>query len=117
MVLDAIRRLVALEGDYQRLARNAQEQLRACRMEQPTTTVVLRLADVDHALQLYEEGLLSGEQLQEWAEILEMNDHVDYKPKAEEAVANLLFSLSSPEINEPVTRALVRRMRASFKEG
>ncbi len=116
MVADAIRRLVALEGEYQNLARDAREQLRAWRMRQPTTVVVLGLADVDRALRLYEEGLLSGEQLQEWAEILEMNDHVEYERDAEEAVANLLFSLSSPEINEPITRALVGRMRAWLKD-
>lgn len=116
MVADALRRLVALEGEYQKLARDAREQLRAWRMQKPTTAVVVSLADVDRALRRYEEGLLSGEQLQEWAEILEMNDHVEYERDAEQAVASLLFSLSSPEINEPITRAVVRRMRASLKD-
>lgn len=116
MVADALRRLVALEGEYQKLAGDAREQLRISRTQQPTTAAVVHLADVDRALRLYEEGLLSGEQLQEWAEILEMNDHVEYERDAEEAVASLLFSLSSPEINEPITRAVVRRMRASLTD-
>ena len=116
MVADALRRLVALEGEYQELARDAQEQLRILRTQHSTTAAVVRLVDVDRALRLYEEGLLSGEQLQEWAELLEMNDYVEYEREAEEAVARLLFSLSSPEINEPITRAVVRRMRASLKD-
>lgn len=116
VVAVALRRLVALEGEYQKLARNAREQLRMSRTQQPTTAAVVRLADVDHALRLYEEGLLSGKQLQEWAGILEMNDRVEYERDAEEVVAGLLFSLSSPEINEPITRAVVRRMRASLTD-
>jgi len=116
MVADALLRLVALEGEYTRLARDAREQLRAWRMQQSTTAVVLGLVDIDRALRLYEEGLLSGEQLQEWAEILEMNDHVEYEHDFEEAIASLLFFLSSPEINEPITRALARGMRASLKD-
>lgn len=116
MVVDALLRLVALEGEYPKLARDAREQLRAWRMQQPTTAAIVGLADVDRALRLYEEGLLSKEQLQEWAEILEINDHVEYEREAEETIASLLFSLSSPEINEPITRVVVRRMRASLKD-
>jgi hypothetical protein len=78
--------------------------------------VVVGPSDVDRALRLYEEGLLSVEQLQAWAEILEMNDHVEYERDSQENVASLLFALSSPDINEPITRALVRRMRASLKD-
>jgi hypothetical protein len=115
MVANALRRLIALEGEYQKLVKDARDQLWTLRMQQPATAVVVSLVDVDRALRLYEEGHLSGEQLQEWADILEMNDHVEYERDAEEAVANLLFSLSSPEINEPITRAVVQRMRASLR--
>lgn len=116
MARNALRRLVRLEGTYQELAHDARKQLRAWRMQQSTMAVVVGVADLDRALRLFEEGLLSGEQLQEWAEILEMSDHVEYERDAEEAVASLLFSLSSPEVNEPITRAVVRRMRASLKD-
>jgi hypothetical protein len=116
MVADTLRRLVALEGGFQKLARDVREQPRTWRMQQTDDAVVVGLADVDRALRLYEEGLLSGEQLQEWAEILEMNDYVEYERDAEETVASFLFSLSSPEINEPITPAVVRRMRASLKD-
>ena len=115
MDAEIIRRFVAIEGDFHRLANDMQEQVRGSRMQQPTTTAVVRLADIDRALRMYEEGQLSREQLQEWAEILEMSDQVEYEHDFEEAVAGLLFSLSSPEINEPITRATVRRMRATLR--
>lgn len=116
MKVNALQRLVALEGEYPELVKGAREQLRNLRKQEPATAVVVSLADVDRALRLYEEGSLSEEQLQDWADLLEMNDHVEYERDAEEAIANLLFCLSTPEINEPITRAVVRRMRASLSD-
>lgn len=111
----SLRRLVALEGDPQALLRDARAQLRARQTQLLGTPVVVGPSDVDRALRLFEEGRLSREQLQEWAEILEMSDHVEYERGSEEAIANTLFRLTSPEINEPITRVAVRRMRASLE--
>jgi len=116
MVADALRRLVVLDGQYQELITDAREYLGSGEPPQVETDVVVGLADVERALNQYEKGALSGEQLQEWADVLEMNEHVRYECGAEEAVADLLFRLSSPEINEPITPPAVRRLRASLNE-
>jgi len=114
MVVDALQRLIALEGDYSELAKSAWEQLQNLYEQRPATVAVLRLEDVYRALGRYEEGLLSGEQLQDWSEFLEMNDYVEYERGREEIIADVLFRLSSPEINEPISSAVATRMRASL---
>ena len=101
VLAEALGQFVALDGDYQKLATVARQQLRARETQRPAAAVILYLANVDRALRLYEEDELSGLQLQEWAEILEMNEHVEYERDAEETIASLLFTLSSPEINGP----------------
>ena len=114
MAASPLRRLVALDGEYQELIGDAREYLRSAPVPQIETGVFVRLADIDRALKLYEEGVLSGVQLQEWADILEMNEHVHYEWGEEKSVADLLFRLSTPEINESITPAFVRKLRVSL---
>jgi len=77
---------------------------------------MLRVEDLDHALDQFEGGVLTGEQLQEWADTLEMNDLVLYEEGAEGAIADLLFRLSTPEINDPITPTLAHAMRDSLRK-
>ena len=69
------------------LIENAREQLQISRIQPLANTVVVGLAEVNRALRLFEEGCLSSKQLQEWADILEMNDHVEYQSGSEDNVA------------------------------
>lgn len=114
MAVDSLRRLLRLEGEYQTLVRDAREQLQAAWKPGSKELVVVSLADIDHALGIYEQDLLSDEELAEWAEVIVMNDQFEYQHDDREAIASLLFSLSTPEINEPLSRAVVTRMRASL---
>ena len=114
MVADALRRLILSEGPYPALVEDIREQLRKHEV-QASPVALVRLADVDRALGLCEEGRVSAEQLRDWADLLEMNEYVDYERGSEGMVADLLFRLSTPEINEPITPAVVRRLRASLK--
>lgn len=110
----ALQRLVTLDGEYPELMQTARDHLPCLRGPQPAVAVVVSLADIDRALRSYDEGDLSADQLHEWAELLEMSDHVAYDRDAEQAIADLLFRLATPEINEPITPSVVRRMRASL---
>jgi hypothetical protein len=115
MVADALRRLILLEGPYPALVEDVREQLREHEGQAPTPVALVRLVDVDRALGLFEERRLSAEQLQEWADLLECNEHVDYEHGCEGTVADLLFRLSTPEINDPITPAVVRGLRVLLK--
>jgi len=114
MATNALVRLIALDGDCEQLVREAREYLRNVQTPPQDSFAPLRLADLDRALELCVEGVLSGERIQEWAEILEMNEHVDYESGVEEAIADVLFRLSTPEINEPISQAVARELRAAL---
>jgi hypothetical protein len=115
-MLSPLRNLVLLDGEYQKLIRNVRAYLQHARATQPEALEVVRLDDVDHALSMYENNTISSEQLREWADILEMNDYVRYEYGVEEVVADLLFRISTPEINEPITRDFARKLRFSLRK-
>ncbi len=114
MEKNTFQKFVLLDGDYKQLIR----QLRFVLENNPKPAfkrgILLRLVDIDHALGLYEKGALSGGQLKEWAEILEMNENIDYEDRYQEIITDVLFRLSTPEINEKITPALVRGLRVSL---
>lgn len=114
MAKEALRKLITLDGDYVKLVGEARNYLRCTQTPQGEGSVLVSLADIDRALRLYEEGVLSEEQVVEWAEILEMNGHVRYETGEEGTVADLLFQLSTPEINEPISSRMAHRLRASL---
>jgi hypothetical protein len=114
MAANALRRLIALDGDCEQLVREAREYLRNIQASSQDSIAPLRLADLDWVLEQCAEGVLSGERIQEWAEILEMNEHIDYEPGVEEAIADVLFRLSTPEINKPISQAVARELRAAL---
>ena len=47
---------------------------------------------------------------------MELNEHVQYECGAEEELAELLYRLSTPEINEPITRSLVQKLRKDLAD-
>jgi hypothetical protein len=54
---------------------------------------------------------ISAGQLQEWAENLEVREDVAFDPKEAELLDDVFFRIATPEINEPLTPEVVRRMR------
>ena len=73
--------------------------------------MIVRLADIDRALERYIRGELSSSQLTGWAEFLEMNVHVVYEQKSEQQVADILFRIATPEVNGPLDECLVEELR------
>lgn len=114
MASEPLRQLIALDGDCQVLLEDAQRYLRSAPGSQESVAVLLTLDDIDRALRRFEEGVLSGDQLQRWAEVLEMNDRVRYEPGFDEAISDILFRLATPEINDPIDQAVVEQLRASI---
>ena len=113
MSTSPIERLIALEGDFEKLACEARDFLRSVQKVSASDDQVgsVRVLDVDRALKLYLDGVITENRLQEWADVLEMCDYVDYESGAEEAIADVLFRLSTPEINEPISHILAQKLR------
>lgn len=115
MALAALRKLVALQGDLKDLiVAHSQEQQRMRGISVKAVVPVCR-ADIDHALLLHQDGLIDSAQLQAWAECLEMNDYVEYEAGAEATIADILFRLSTPSINEQISASLVATFRTALR--
>jgi len=111
-----LRRLVALEGDFGILVAESREFLYSLEsLPHQKSVTLLQRVDVDRALKLFVEGFLEGDHIQEWAEILEMNEYIDYESGEEDVIADTLFRLATPEINEPISQAVALELRAGLR--
>ncbi len=116
---EIIKRLVLLDGEFSELA-SACEALKATSDpipdQQSEAYVTLRMVDLEKAIKRFTSGSLSAEQLEEWAEILEMNDYVEYESGSEQIIADALFLLATPEVNGPITERTVENILRSLGE-
>lgn len=103
--------LIALNGDVPTLLSKAEEYTRHRHGGvDPTTRPLLRVGDLEHSLATYAEGLITREQLEAWASVLEMNDYIDYETGMEREIAQVLFELATPELHEKLSPSVARRL-------
>jgi hypothetical protein len=76
--------------------------------------VTLTAEDVIHLLDRFFAGELTVEQVQHWAELLELRDDVGFEPRWSEHLALAVKQLASPETFGPITPSLLRRIRHTF---
>ena len=69
--------------------------------ERPVRT--LHVSDIIAVLRKFLDLQISANELQEWAEVLSMNDWIAYAEEESATIADVLFQLSTPEINVPLT--------------
>jgi hypothetical protein len=79
----------------QGLASELQDQVRAARLR--GEQYILSREAVEKILKSFLAGELSKEALAEWAEFFDANEDVDFEP---ERLVDIVFEMSSPEINE-----------------
>jgi len=72
--------------------------------------VLVSQCTVRNALTRFLEGKIEVTELVQWANLLEAYDQVAYESGVERRLANFVFRLASPEINEPIDKAVCRRM-------
>jgi hypothetical protein len=63
------------------------------------------------------EGRISVRELETWASLLEGRPGIDYEVGHEDQVSEVLFQLSTPNINEEVTSAKCWRLMKKLSEG
>lgn len=49
------------------------------------------------------DGTISGQEIEAWAELLAGRPGIEYESGMESRLSAVLFQLSTPDINEPVT--------------
>lgn len=110
-----MRRFIELQGDLATTFEHAE----ACCFQQPTPENVctLRKLDIRRALTRCRRGELSVDDLQRWAEIIEVHELIDYEPGQETSVADAVFWLSTPEINGALTDDRLAEIEESLLDG
>jgi hypothetical protein len=63
------------------------------------------------------EGELSAGEIQEWADALEVRDDVGLEPACEVTLRELLFTLATPELSEPLTVVVAQHWQSQLRVG
>ena len=81
--------------------------------------LILKKEDLLRIIDRFLAGQISADQLQEWAENLEVREDVAFDEEESELIYSVFFRIATPEIHEPLTQESVRRMQAelSSKKG
>lgn len=74
--------------------------------------VVLERRHVHRVLERFLSSDLSAEQVQSWADAIELRDDIDFERGKEELLGETVTLLATPEINEPLTPELARNLQA-----
>jgi len=58
----------------------------------------------------YLDDEISAAELSTWADKLEMREDLDYEDGRNKEIATVLLNLSSPEINQPITKENIQKL-------
>ena len=106
----AIEALVELRGEIDVAVSAAQSF--PFDLDEPVVT--LTCAHIDSILERYLHGTLSANDVERWADAVEGRDDIQYCEGQEKKIADLLFILSCPDINEPLSPATAQALRAGI---
>jgi hypothetical protein len=62
------------------------------------------------ALERFIAGEVTAHELVSWASLLEAHDRIEYEQGFEKVIADVLFSVASPQINEPLSATSCYRL-------
>jgi hypothetical protein len=71
--------------------------------------VILTRSDVVRILRRYVDGLSSADDVEEWANGIELRDDVGVEPDHERLLRDVIFHLANPDVNEPITPEFAQR--------
>jgi len=67
--------------------------------------------DIIRKIDEYLNEKIACSELTEWAEIVESNEDAEYEVGYEKKIADVLFYLSTPEINSVLTKESIKKYR------
>lgn len=97
--LSLVTALLELSEPLQQLA----EKLSSFSWDYEGSPVVLARAHIDSALDRYLTGRLSGQQLEDWANLIEGRDDVSAEPCFEQVIQDVIHQLANPELTSSLT--------------
>jgi hypothetical protein len=106
----AVEALVELRGEIAHVVSAAQ----SFSSDSTEPLVTLTCAHIDAILERYLRGALGAGEVECWADAVERRDDIQYREGQEEKIADLLFRLSSPEINSPLSPAVAQALRSDL---
>jgi hypothetical protein len=95
----ALEDLITLRGSVD----DAVERLRAFDWDAAPDLVTQRPATVIGVLDRYLSGQVSADEIEKWANGIEVREDIAFPPLFETVLKELLFEFANPEINRPVT--------------
>ncbi|MEV8879849.1 hypothetical protein [Mesorhizobium ciceri] len=78
---------------------------------------VLSRSDVSNILIRYLDGKLRAEELEEWADAIELREDIRYEDESESWISDVIFTLASSALNGPITQDLVEGFLKSLDKG
>lgn len=66
--------------------------------------------DVSQALEAYLNGEVNEKDIESWADFVELSEEISYAVGEEETISEVLFILSSPEINGALNHETARNL-------
>ncbi len=89
--------------------------LRAYGWDSEEELVVLARTDAIAILERYLKGELSPQNVEHWAELLELRDDVGYEPAFADELKRLIFLLANPDVNGALSPSLAVRMLRALR--
>ena len=77
--------------------------------------VILRRLDIANVLDRFASGELDATTIEDWANLIECREDIDYEPDHEESVAQAIFDLANPILYGPL-EITVPEIYARFRE-
>src|SRR6266550_1992906 len=70
---------------------------------------------ISNILDRFLSGQLSAKQLEDWANLIEGREDVEFDPSNEKVIADAIFLLANPEINFPIDAALAQKIKQELR--
>ncbi|MER8761483.1 MULTISPECIES: hypothetical protein [unclassified Mesorhizobium] len=105
--IDIVNRLVHLDGGAPSLFT---DMLREFEWDYDGLPYILTRDDVSDILERYIDGKLSSEELEAWADAIELREDIQYEEKNEDWINDVIFTLASTVLNGPITLEKVKEL-------
>lgn len=106
--LSAVRCLIAMQDTLS----NCRRRLAEFPWDFDGQAAVLKRSDVEAVLQSYLGGQITSGELEEWADLLELREDIDYEEGHDLWLNFVIWSLSDQQLNGPINPAAILSLLA-----
>lgn len=87
-------------------------QLEQHKWDCATPLVVLKAEHINSVLSRFSSGDLSENEVEEWANLLELRDDISFDEENKNAIKSVLYELANPYLTYPLTTSRARHLSA-----